>query len=48
MQSIYRQTLLQLKDAAYNEYRRKDKLAISRMFNVEIKLAADTLLKWLT
>ena len=38
--------LLQLRDAVINVSTRKDKLAISTMFNIEIKFAAHTLLKW--
>ena len=46
MQFLNKITLLQLRDAAYNVSTRKDKLTISTMFNIEIKYAADALLKW--
>ena len=46
MQFLGRKTLLQLRDAANNVSTKKDKLAISTMFNIELKFAADVLLKW--
>ena len=46
MQFSNKTTLPQLRDAAYNVSTRKDKLAISTMFNIEIKFATDALLKW--
>ena len=46
MQFLNKITLLQLRDAAYYVSTRKDKLTISTMFNIEIKYAADALLKW--
>ena len=44
-QLINRKTLLQLRDAAINVCKRKSKIAISLMFNVELKFAGDILLK---
>ena len=46
MQFFNRKTLLQLRDAAYYVSTKTDKLAISTMFNTELKFAADVLLKW--
>ena len=46
IQFLNKKTLLQLRDAAYNVHTRKDKLAISKMFNIEIKFEAEALLKW--
>ena len=46
MQLLNRNTLLQLRDTAYNASTRKDKLAISTLFNIELKFATDALLKW--
>ena len=46
MQFLNKKTLLQLRDTAYNVHTRKDKLAISKMFNIELKFEADALLKW--
>ena len=45
-QLINRKTVLQLRDAAINVSRRKSKIAILLMFNVELKFAGDILLKW--
>ena len=45
MQFINHKILIQWRDASYNVHRWKDKLAISGMFKVEIKFAADALLK---
>ena len=45
-QMINRRTLLQLRDAAIDVSKRKSKIAISAMFNVELKFASDILLKW--
>ena len=45
-QMINRRTLLQLRDAAIDVSKRKSKIAISLMFNVELKFASDILLKW--
>ena len=45
MSFINRETLLQLKDAVFQVHSRKDELAISTMFNIEITFAADILLK---
>ena len=42
---LNRKTLLQLKDAPIEASRRKNKIAISTMFNIELKFAADLLLK---
>ena len=39
-------TLLQLIDAAFSVANRNSRLTISIMFNIELKFAADTLLKW--
>ena len=39
-------TLLQLIDAASSVANRNSRLTISIMFNIELKFAADTLLKW--
>ena len=46
MTFINTKTLMQLKDAAFQVSSRKNKQAISTMFNIEIKFAADILLKW--
>ena len=46
LQLINRKTLLQLRDPAIDVYKRKSKLAVSVMFNVELKFASDILLKW--
>ena len=45
-QLINRKTLLQLRDTAINVSKRKSKIAISLMFNVELKFTNDILLKW--
>ena len=45
MQFLNKTTLCQLRDATYNVSSRKDKLAISAMFNIGIKFAIDALLK---
>ena len=46
LQLINRKTLLQLRDPAIDVSKRKSKLAVSVMFNVELKFASDILLKW--
>ena len=46
MQLLNKMTSYQLRDAAYNVSSRQDILGISGMFNIEIKFAADALLKW--
>ena len=46
MQFLNKTTLVQLRHAACDISTRKDKLAISTMFKIEIKFTADTLLKW--
>lgn len=38
--------ILQLRDAVVAVADRRDKLAISTIFNIELKFASDTLLKW--
>ena len=43
---ITHRTLLKLRDAAIDVSKRKSKIAISVMFNVELKFASDILLKW--
>ena len=45
-QMINRRTLLQLRDAAIDVSKRKSKIVISVMLNVELKFASDILLKW--
>ena len=41
-----RRTLLQLRDCALAVAKKKNKIAISKMFSTELKFAADCLLKW--
>ena len=38
--------ILQLRDAVIAVANRRGKLTVSTMFNIELKFAADTLLKW--
>ena len=45
MQFLNRKTFLQMRGAAYKVSTRKDKLAISVIFNIKLKFAAQYLLK---
>ena len=47
MTFLNKKTLLQLKDLTMTVSNCKDKLAMSQMFNVELKFAFDCLLLWL-